>query len=202
MNRLTVAVLGAGLLCSGLAVRSGLAQGAARAPDGGVVRGGAQGAAQAQDRRLAEAGAAPAAGPEGPASISFQEQNALIGRFCLRCHNDAMRTGGLSLESFDAARAHERAEVAEKMILKLQAGMMPPATAQRPDAATYASLVASLSRTLDEAAAASSGSTVPSTRARSRSCSACGSTPRRSCRRTRSAPASTTSPTRRGCRQL
>jgi hypothetical protein len=138
MNRLTVAVLGAGLLCSGLVVRSGLAQGAAQAPDG----------------RLAETGPASAAGGAEPALISFQEQNELIGRFCLRCHNDAMRTGGLSLESFDAARAHERAEVAEKMILKLQAGMMPPATAQRPDAATYASLVASLSRTLDDAAAA------------------------------------------------
>jgi hypothetical protein len=168
---LTVAVLGAGLLCSGLAVRSGLAQdaarapdggvvrgdivqGAAQAPDGGVVRGGAPGAAQAQDRRLAGTGPAVTAGAGVPAPISFQEQNALIGRFCLRCHNDAMRTGGLSLESFDAGRAHERAEVAEKMILKLQAGMMPPATAQRPDAAAYASLVASLSRTLDEAAAA------------------------------------------------
>ncbi len=82
-----------------------------------------------------------------------QEPNAVIGRFCLRCHNDVSRTGGLSLESFDVAAAGDNAEVAEKMIRKLLAGMMPPMSAQRPDAATYATLIAALQTTVDAAAA-------------------------------------------------
>ena len=92
------------------------------------------------------------AAPRAP--LSFEEQDELIGRYCFRCHNDQLLTGGLSLESFDAARAYEQAEVAERMIRKLQAGMMPPITAQRPDAETYAALIASLTATIDVAAAA------------------------------------------------
>jgi hypothetical protein len=86
--------------------------------------------------------------------LSYQEQNMLIGRYCFRCHNDALMTAGLSLESFDASRAGEQAEIAEKMIRKLQAGMMPPPVAQRPDAATYRALITALETTVDIAAAA------------------------------------------------
>jgi len=86
--------------------------------------------------------------------LSFEEQDELIGRYCFRCHNDQLLTGGLSLESFEAARAYEQAEIAEKMIRKLQTGMMPPPGAQRPDAETYAVLIASLTATIDDAAAA------------------------------------------------
>ncbi len=89
----------------------------------------------------------------GPAPLSFQEQNATIGRYCFRCHNDQLLTGGMSLESFDVERAYENAEVAEKMIRKLRVGMMPPMGAQRPDAATIDALVAALETTIDEHAA-------------------------------------------------
>ena len=89
-----------------------------------------------------------------PTPLSFKEQNELIGRYCFRCHNDQLVTGGLTLESFDAAQAYEQAEIAEKVIRKLQAGMMPPITAQRPDADTYAILIASLTETIDTASIA------------------------------------------------
>tara|TARA_B100001146_G_scaffold135623_1_gene119014 strand:- start:1607 stop:4003 length:2397 start_codon:yes stop_codon:yes gene_type:complete len=92
------------------------------------------------------------AAPSAP--LSFKEQNELIGRYCFRCHNDQLVTGGLTLESFDAAQAYEQAEIAEKVIRKLQAGMMPPSTAQRPDADTYATLIASLTETIDTASIA------------------------------------------------
>jgi len=88
------------------------------------------------------------------APLSYQEQNMTIGRFCFRCHNDQLLTGGLSLESFDAERAYENPEVAEKMIRKLSVGMMPPKGAQRPDAATIDALVAALETNIDEHAAA------------------------------------------------
>ena len=87
------------------------------------------------------------AGESANEELSPQEQNMLIGRYCFRCHNDALVTGGLSLESFDAANAGEHADVAEKMIRKLRAGMMPPPEAQRPDEATYQALISALETT-------------------------------------------------------
>ncbi len=96
----------------------------------------------------------PAVGEIAATHAGLQEQNRVVGQYCVRCHNDANRTAGLSLESFDVARAHESAEIAEKMIRKLQAGMMPPPPLRRPDQATVSGLVASLAGRIDEAAAA------------------------------------------------
>ena len=49
---------------------------------------------------------------------------------CATCHSERGKAGGLSLASFDAAKIDQHPEVAEKMIRKLRAGMMPPPTAQ------------------------------------------------------------------------
>ena len=89
-----------------------------------------------------------------PQQAAADDPNALIGRYCFRCHNDVLLTGGLTLESFDATRAGENPELAEKIIRKLRTGMMPPPTAQRPTAQTYAALLAALETTIDAAAAA------------------------------------------------
>ncbi|SVE17172.1 uncharacterized protein METZ01_LOCUS470026, partial [marine metagenome] len=110
------------------------------------------GVAQLQESSVGRSSVAPIgneAGSSATESLSYQEQNMLIGRYCFRCHNDALMTAGLSLESFDASRAGEQAEIAEKMIRKLQAGMMPPPVAQRPDAATYRALITALETTVD-----------------------------------------------------
>ncbi len=87
-------------------------------------------------------------------SSSYQDQNQVIGRYCVRCHNDGTMSGALSLESFDVALAHENAAIAERMIRKLEAGMMPPLTARRPDEGTVTELVAALVSRVDAAAAA------------------------------------------------
>ena len=81
------------------------------------------------------------------------ELNPVIQQYCVGCHNDSMLLGNLSLETFDVAAAHERAETAEKMIVKLRAGMMPPPDAERPSADTLARLVSAVEAVVDEAAA-------------------------------------------------
>lgn len=137
----------AAFLCLGVAASGVLAQ-QAREPLGAPVPPGAS--------TLVAAATGVAANGEairGVTTPSVQEQNAVIGRYCLRCHNDVSLTGGLSLESFDVAAAGDNAEVAERMIRKLLTGMMPPMSAQRPDAATYAALIAALQTTVDAAAA-------------------------------------------------
>jgi mono/diheme cytochrome c family protein len=93
--------------------------------------------------------------PPAAAVMSTAEQNALVKQYCVTCHNDRNkdRTSGLSFQSFDAAQSVAHADVVERMIRRLRAGMMPPAGSRRPDEATIAGLVSALETRLDRAAA-------------------------------------------------
>jgi hypothetical protein len=84
---------------------------------------------------------------------SGEEHAVTVGRFCLRCHSDTARRGGLTLEAFDVTQPEMDAVTAEKMIRKLRAGMMPPARARRPDDATLEALVGYLETRVDSVAA-------------------------------------------------
>ena len=77
----------------------------------------------------------------------------MVKQYCATCHSDRGKAGGLTLASFDAAQVAEHADVAEKMIRKLRAGMMPPAGAKRPDEATLLQLASALETRIDRAAA-------------------------------------------------
>jgi hypothetical protein len=90
-----------------------------------------------------------------PAAAQVQEQNALIARYCAGCHSDRAKAGGLTLAGFDVSKAAAHAETVERMIVKLQAGMMPPPGAQRPDPTAHAALISSLETRVDAAAATS-----------------------------------------------
>ncbi len=75
---------------------------------------------------------------------------------CATCHNDRNKNnaGGLSLQTFDAAKVGhdgEVADVAERMIRKLRSGMMPPPNARRPEGAALTNLAASMESRLDQA---------------------------------------------------
>ncbi len=87
------------------------------------------------------------------ASMVAAEQNALLKQYCVTCHNDRTKAGTRSLQSFDAATLLEHPELAEKIIRKLRAGMMPPAGSRRPAAETLTSFVTTLEGAIDRAAA-------------------------------------------------
>ena len=91
--------------------------------------------------------------PSTPA-LSAAELTAVVQRYCAVCHNDQLLTGNLSLQRFDVAAAPAQAATAEKMIVKLRAGMMPPPGAPRPSPDTLLELVETLERSLDAAHAA------------------------------------------------
>ena len=99
--------------------------------------------------------AAHAAGqaPEAEAAEAA-EYRAVLDRYCAACHNDRLRTAGLTLESLDVAHVGAGAEVWEKVVRKLRAREMPPPRRPRPDEATYAAFVDWLEAGLDRAAAA------------------------------------------------
>jgi len=90
----------------------------------------------------------------GTGSLSSAEDNDVIQRYCIRCHSDLRLTGNLSLEAFDAAAPEANAVVAERMVRKLRAGMMPPPGARRPTGDTLLRLVEGLEARLDASAAA------------------------------------------------
>ncbi len=63
-----------------------------------------------------------------PAAGEF-EQDVLpvLSRSCIRCHNDRLQTGKLSLEGFrDGTAARQRADVWQKVLDKITTGQMPP----------------------------------------------------------------------------
>ena len=79
---------------------------------------------------------------------------AVVEGTCQRCHNDRARYGNMSLEGFEVAAADEQPALAEKMVRKLRAGMMPPAGVSRPPEAALTGLAAALETRLDARAAA------------------------------------------------
>src|SRR5690348_8135352 len=79
---------------------------------------------------------------------------SLVQQYCAGCHSEKGKAGGLSLAGYDPARADQQAEITERMIRKLRAGMMPPPGARRPERAVLNGFVATLENTIDTAAAA------------------------------------------------
>ena len=77
----------------------------------------------------------------------------LVQEYCVRCHNERRLLGNMSLEDFDAANPVANAPIAEKMIRKLRAGMMPPPGVSRPPEDEVTAFVTRLEEDLDAAAA-------------------------------------------------
>ena len=75
-----------------------------------------------------------------------------VATYCVTCHNDKLKTGGLALDRPDLADVAAHADVWEKVIRKVRTGMMPPAGVPRPNAAERDELLSSLVATLDRAA--------------------------------------------------
>src|SRR5262249_24182943 len=79
--------------------------------------------------------------------------SALVDRYCSGCHNDKLRSGGMTLTQLDVAHPDRSPELAEKVIRKLDAGLMPPAGMPRTDHAALEQFVSSLAGEIDRKAA-------------------------------------------------
>jgi mono/diheme cytochrome c family protein len=90
-----------------------------------------------------------AAAPQQPG-----ENQALINRYCVTCHNQKLKTAKLALDTLDLSHPEKDALTWERAIRKLRGGMMPPPGAPRPPLEAVRSLAAYLEDSLDQAAAA------------------------------------------------
>src|SRR6185436_11603160 len=98
-------------------------------------------------------GQAPQAAPQTSAAMTSESGRAFIQQFCMGCHNDTGKAGGLALSELNLDAVDQHAEIAEKVIRKLRAGMMPPPGApRRPDPQAAADMVSWLENKIDAAA--------------------------------------------------
>jgi hypothetical protein len=88
---------------------------------------------------------------QAPQSSSPAASDVLT-RYCAGCHNDRLRSGGLTLAGLDVDRPDRDPATWEKVVRKLRARMMPPVGMPRPDEGTYDRLVGGLASALDAAA--------------------------------------------------
>jgi hypothetical protein len=72
-----------------------------------------------------------------------------IREYCVTCHDAEMKKGGLDLEGFLSEPVPSHSAVWEKAVRKMQARQMPPVGKKRPDEATYKTIIAQLTKTLD-----------------------------------------------------
>ena len=81
-------------------------------------------------------------------------RRALVDRYCVTCHNDRLKTGGLTLQSLDLTGVPADGDVWEKVVRKVNAGMMPPPGLPRPARPAADAFVSFLTADLDRAAVA------------------------------------------------
>jgi hypothetical protein len=77
------------------------------------------------------------------------KQRALVDQYCVVCHNAKLKTANLLLDQLNLAHFADHAEIGEKVVRKLRAGMMPPAGMPRPDPAARESLITWMENELD-----------------------------------------------------
>ena len=99
---------------------------------------------------LLAACAVPAYSQTDPAAAN----QALLKQYCSGCHNNRLKTAGVSVEGLDLTTVGGKAEILEKILRKVKSGQMPPAGMPRPEPAVAASFSKWLETSLDAEAAA------------------------------------------------
>jgi len=84
-------------------------------------------------------------------AVAASPERALLNQYCIGCHNNQSKTGGLALDVLDVAQVGEHADLWEKVVRKVRAGMMPPSGLPRPDRAKLDAFAAKLEGDLDRA---------------------------------------------------
>src|SRR5438552_6359859 len=90
--------------------------------------------------------------PKPAAAPDVTPQRALLDQYCVTCHNAKTKTANLLLDQLDVAHLREHAEIGEKVVRKLRAGMMPPKGMKRPDQAAMEAFVVWMENELDRGA--------------------------------------------------
>src|SRR5829696_883808 len=96
--------------------------------------------------RVAPRAAAPASQAAQPVDAAFLKQ------YCITCHNERAKVGGLTLDTLGVDNVGAHAEQWEKVVRKIKTGMMPPSGAPRPSRQVLDAFAAALETKLDAVA--------------------------------------------------
>src|SRR5262245_61153344 len=102
---------------------------------------------------LAQAGL-QSAPSQSTAPATAAPSRAFVNTYCATCHNQRVKAGGLALDTLDLSDVGAHGAEWEKVVVKLRAGLMPPAGMPRPERSVIDSFAGSLEAALDRAAAA------------------------------------------------
>jgi mono/diheme cytochrome c family protein len=105
-------------------------------------------------RRAPNAPAPPQATRAEATAEPAAPSKAFVDTYCVTCHNQRVKTAGLTLDTMSLTDVGADAEQWEKAVVKLRAGLMPPAGLPRPQQAVIDTFASSLETALDRAAAA------------------------------------------------
>jgi mono/diheme cytochrome c family protein len=109
---------------------------------------------------IVAASAAVNGAPQSPAhatatsAVPAIPSKVFLDTYCITCHNQRLKTGGLALDALDVTNVAAHAPEWEKAVVKLRAGLMPPTGMPRPVPAVIDEFAASLEAALDRAAEA------------------------------------------------
>ena len=87
------------------------------------------------------------------AAVAAEQQN-LVKTYCVSCHNNKLKTAGVSLEGLDLAKVSDEAATWEKVLRKVSANQMPPAGLPHPSGPAAKAFTTYLETELDRYAAA------------------------------------------------
>jgi len=82
-------------------------------------------------------------------ALAADHSKNVLEQYCTKCHNLDDYAGGLDLENLGTDNIHQSAEIGEKVIKRLRAGMMPPVGEERPDVVTMNAFAAALEADID-----------------------------------------------------
>ena len=86
-----------------------------------------------------------------PAPATASAQAAFVKQYCVGCHNERTKSGGLALEKLDPGNVDGHAETWEKVVRRLRTGMMPPDGAPKPSPAARETFTSGVEAVLDRA---------------------------------------------------
>jgi mono/diheme cytochrome c family protein len=101
-----------------------------------------------------QAGNTPAAKGASTVAPAGAPLRPVLDQYCVSCHNQKLKVGGLALDVMDVRDVGSAAHVWEKVATKLRTQEMPPPGRSRPNPATYQAVTSALETALDNAAAA------------------------------------------------
>ena len=89
--------------------------------------------------------------PAAAAPAAASPEAAFLNQYCIGCHNQRAKVGGLALDTLDISRVGPAAETWEKVVKKIRTGMMPPSGTKRPERAALDRFATELEGRLDKA---------------------------------------------------